>query len=89
MIVFELFLYVIAGILIDICYTIWYAGVAKENVISSASGSFLVTMVSWTILRFLILDPSFWFQLIAYAIGGAIGTAGTVWYKKKRSTLNK
>jgi hypothetical protein len=74
------------GVLLDICYTIWYAGIAEKNVPMASTGSFLVTILGYTLVYELILGPSFFLNLLAYATGCSIGTGVTVWYKNRSAS---
>lgn len=80
----EYFVYLIAGVAIDVLYTIWYAGVNEHDIRDAMLGSFAVTVASYTILYHLLLSPSAMGLILAYAVGGSIGTGLTVWYKKRK-----
>jgi len=84
----EYLVYLIAGIIIDVLYTIWYAGVNEHDIRSAMLGSFAVTVTSYTILYYLLLSPEAIGLILAYAIGGAIGTGLTIWYKKRKKVID-
>lgn len=79
--------YFFGGVLLDIFYTIWYAGVAEKNIPYAAVGTFLVTMYSYIIFRFLLFNTNFYLVLFIFSLGCAAGTAGTMWYKNRRTKL--
>ena len=84
----EYFVYLIAGVIIDVLYTIWYAGVNEHDIRSAMLGSFFVTVTSYTILYYLLLSPEAIGLILAYAVGGSIGTGLTVWYKKRKKVMD-
>ena len=85
----NLLAYFAVGILIDIFYTIWYIGVTDKNVAQAMIGSLIVTLLSYTLLYYLILSPTFIFNLLAYATGGSLGTGLVMWYKEYRGNNSK
>ena len=71
-------IYFLAGIAIDVLITAgWYA-LERKLVFWAAVSSFAQTIVAYAILYDLILGGTFTVNLILYALGGAIGTAGVV-----------
>lgn len=87
--IFVYLMYMAAGIIIDIFYTIWYAAISDKNIPAAMIGSFVVTMAGYTLVYNLVLGPGFLANLVSYAIGCSIGTALPLWYKNKRTILKQ
>ena len=85
----NLLAYFVAGILIDAFYTLWYIGVANKNIAQATAGSFVITMLSYTLLYTLVLSPAFFLYLIAYAVGGSVGTGLVMLYQAHREVKSK
>jgi hypothetical protein len=79
----EILMYFGVGFVLDICYTVWYAGIADKKILAAMVGSYLVTTVGYTLVYHLILGPDFFWHLQAFAIGCSLGTGSAMWYKKR------
>jgi len=67
-------IYLIVGIIFDIIYTFVISSISKNEIWKSVCGSWLLTMVSYTVLHYLLLSPEFFWNLFFFATGGSIGT---------------
>lgn len=65
----------------DVCWTFYFIKVEERKAISAGIWSSLILLTSAFITVSYIEDRSL---LPAALIGAFIGTAGTVWYKKKK-----
>jgi hypothetical protein len=77
------------GFILDICYTVWYSGIAEEKTRAAMAGSYLTTIAGYTLVYYLILGPGFFWHLQAFAIGCALGTGAAVEYKKRHHILKQ
>ena len=59
-------------------------GVSDKNTAQAMLGSFIVTLLTYTLLYYLILSPAFVYHLLAYALGGSVGTWMVMRYKEYR-----
>ena len=85
----ELLLYFGIGFVLDVCYTVWYSGIAEEKIPAAMIGSYFVTVVGYNLVYFLILGPSFQLHLQVFAIGCSLGTGAAMWYKKRYRILKQ
>ena len=74
-------LVMLAMIIADICWTFYFIKVEERKVIASGIWSSLIIIASAFITTSYVEDKSL---VPAAVIGAFIGTAGTVWYKKKK-----
>ncbi len=65
----------------DVCWTFYFIKVEERKVIASGVWSSLIIIASAFITTSYVEDRSL---VPAAVIGAFIGTAGTVWYKKKK-----
>ncbi len=65
----------------DVCWTFYFIKVEERKVIASGIWSSLIIIASAFITTSYVEDRSL---VPAAVIGAFIGTAGTVWYKKKK-----
>jgi len=74
----------LAMVVADVCWTFYFIKVEERKVIASGVWSSLIIVSSAFITTSYVEDRSL---IPAAVLGAFIGTAGTVWYKKK--TENK
>jgi hypothetical protein len=80
--------YFLAGILYDVLLALYYIAITEQRVGSSFIWSVIANIYSYTVLYTLILSPNFVYQLIAYSLGGGVGTALITYYKKKKNLIS-
>ena len=71
----------LAMVVADVCWTFYFIKVEERKVIASGIWSSLIIIASAFITTSYVEDRSL---VPAAVIGAFIGTAGTVWYKKKK-----
>jgi peptidoglycan biosynthesis protein MviN/MurJ (putative lipid II flippase) len=74
-------LVILAMIIADVCWTYYFIKVEERKAIASGIWSALIIVASSFITTSYVEDKSL---VPAAVIGAFIGTAGTVWYKKKK-----
>ena len=74
-------LVMLAMVVADVCWTFYFIKVEERKVIASGIWSSLIIIASAFITTSYVEDRSL---VPAAVIGAFIGTAGTVWYKKKK-----
>ena len=79
--IFKFILVMLAMIVADVCWTFYFIKVEERKVIASGIWSSLIIIASAFITTSYVEDRSL---VPAAVIGAFIGTAGTVWYKKKK-----
>ena len=82
--ILKFILVMLAMIVADVCWTFYFIKVEERKVIASGVWSSLIIVSSAFITTSYVEDRSL---IPAAVLGAFIGTAGTVWYKKK--TKNK
>jgi len=82
--ILKFILVMLAMIVADVCWTFYFIKVEERKVIASGVWSSLIIVSSAFITTSYVEDRSL---IPAAVLGAFIGTAGTVWYKKK--TENK
>lgn len=76
----------IAMIIADVCWTYYFIKVEERKAIASGVWSSLIIVASAFITTNYVEDKSL---IPAAVLGAFIGTAGTVWYKKKKENDKK
>ena len=76
----------LAMIIADICWTVYFLKVEERKVIASGIWSALIIVGSAFTTTSYVADKSL---IPAAVIGAFIGTAGTVWYKKRAEENDK
>ena len=71
----------LAMVVADICWTMYFIEIDKRKVLASGLWSAIIIVASAFITTSYVEDKS---MVPAAAIGAFIGTAGTVYYKKKK-----
>lgn len=79
-------LVMLAMIIADICWTVYFIKVEERKVIASGVWSALIIVGSAFTTTSYVADKSL---IPAAVIGAFIGTAGTVWYKKRAEQNDK
>ena len=79
-------LVMLAMIIADICWTVYFLKVEERKVIASGVWSALIIVGSAFTTTSYVADKSL---IPAAVIGAFIGTAGTVWYKKRAEQNDK
>lgn len=82
--ILKFILVMLAMVVADVCWTFYFIKVEERKVIASGVWSSLIIVSSAFITTSYVEDRSL---IPAAVLGAFIGTAGTVWYKKK--TENK
>ena len=82
--ILKFILVMLAMVAADVCWTFYFIKVEERKVIASGVWSSLIIVSSAFITTSYVEDRSL---IPAAVLGAFIGTAGTVWYKKK--TENK
>jgi hypothetical protein len=82
--ILKFILVMLAMIVADVCWTFYFIKVEERKIIASGVWSSLIIVSSAFITTSYVEDRSL---IPAAVLGAFIGTAGTVWYKKK--TENK
>ena len=80
-------IYLLVGFFYDILITIYYQMIIEQKAVMAGVSSFIITVFQVFIIYWLILSPNMVGNSIAYAVGCAIGTAFTVYLKKKKGNL--
>ena len=76
----------VAMIIADICWTYYFLKVEERKAIASGVWSALIIIASAFTTTNYVEDKSL---IPAAVLGAFIGTAGTVWYKKKKENDKK
>lgn len=76
----------IAMVIADICWTYYFLKVEERKAIAAGVWSSLIIVASAFITTNYVEDKSL---IPAAVLGAFIGTAGTVWYKKKKEDDKK
>jgi NADH:ubiquinone oxidoreductase subunit 3 (subunit A) len=79
--IIKFILVALAMVVADVCWTFYFIKVEERKVIASGIWSSLIIIASAFITTSYVEDRSL---VPAAVIGAFIGTAGTVWYKKKK-----
>jgi len=79
--IFKFILVMLAMIVADVCWTFYFIKVEERKVIASGIWSSLIIIASAFITTSYVEDRSL---VPAAVLGAFIGTAGTVYYKKKK-----
>lgn len=79
-------LVMLAMIIADVCWTFYFIKVEERKEIASGIWSSLIIVSSAFITTSYVEDKSL---IPAAVLGAFIGTAGTVWYKKKNEQNDK
>jgi hypothetical protein len=79
--IIKFILVALAMVVADVCWTFYFIKVEERKVIASGVWSSLIIIASAFITTSYVEDRSL---VPAAVIGAFIGTAGTVWYKKKK-----
>jgi len=79
--IIKFILVALAMVVADVCWTFYFITVEERKVIASGIWSSLIIIASAFITTSYVEDRSL---VPAAVIGAFIGTAGTVWYKKKK-----
>ncbi len=79
----ELILYFLAGLATDLVVTVWYIAIYEKKPMLAAVFSFILTMLTYGVFYTMIVGPDFLLNLIFYGLGGSVGTAVTILYKKR------
>jgi uncharacterized protein YebE (UPF0316 family) len=66
-------LYLVLGIVSDILTTAYYIFVGKGSAVPASSVSLVITLLNFWVIGKLIVDSLSWGNVIAYALGNAIG----------------
>jgi peptidoglycan biosynthesis protein MviN/MurJ (putative lipid II flippase) len=80
--IIKFILVIIAMIVADVCWTYYFIKVEERKAIPAGVWSALIIVASAFITTSYVEDKSL---VPAAVIGAFIGTAGTVWYKSKKS----
>lgn len=78
--ILKFLLVMLAMIIADICWTVYFIKVEERRAIASGVWSALIIVASAFTTTSYVEDKSL---IPAAVIGAFIGTAGTVWYKKR------
>jgi len=74
--------YFFAGLILDILITVgWYA-LEKKWVVLSALSAIAQTLLGYTVFYNLFPEGGMSLELVIFAVGGGVGVAGVVIYKK-------
>lgn len=84
----ELLVYLLVGFLQDIIIAWFYLQVSEKKPLSSSVLAFVNTVINCIVVYSLVLSPDFIWNVMCYAIGGALGTFLTV-YVKLHNGINK
>ena len=84
--ILKFILVTLAMIIADVCWTFYFIKVEERKVIASGIWSSLIIVSSAFITTSYVEDKSL---IPAAVLGAFIGTAGTVWYKKKTEQNDK
>ena len=79
--------YLLVGFAYDILITMYYQMIIEQKAIMAGIISFIITVVQVFIIYWLILSPDMISNSVAYAVGCAVGTALTVYLKKKKGNI--
>lgn len=79
-------LVMLAMIIADVCWTVYFIKVEERKAIASGIWSALIIVGSAFTTTSYVADKSL---IPAAVIGAFIGTAGTVWYKKRAEENDK
>lgn len=84
--VLKFILVVLAMIVADVCWTFYFIKIEERKVMASGIWSALIIVGSAFTTTSYVEDKSL---IPAAVLGAFIGTAGTVWYKKKSEQNDK
>jgi len=84
--ILKFILVALAMIVADVCWTFYFIKVEERKVVASGIWSSLIIVSSAFITTSYVEDKSL---IPAAVLGAFIGTAGTVWYKKKTEQNDK
>lgn len=84
--ILKFLLVMLAMIIADICWTVYFIKVEERRAIASGIWSALIIIASAFTTTSYVEDKSL---IPAAVIGAFIGTAGTVWYKKRAEQNDK
>lgn len=84
--ILKFILVMLAMIIADICWTVYFIKVEERRAIASGIWSSLIIVASAFTTTSYVEDKSL---IPAAVIGAFIGTAGTVWYKKRAEQNDK
>ena len=84
--IIKFILVTLAMIIADVCWTYYFLKVEERKVLASGVWSSLIIIASAFTTTNYIEDKSL---IPAAVLGAFIGTAGTVWYKKKKENDKK
>lgn len=84
--IFKFVLVALAMIVADVCWTLYFIKVEERKAVASGIWSALIIVSSAFITTSYVEDKSL---IPAAVLGAFIGTAGTVWYKKKSEQNDK
>ena len=84
--ILKFILVALAMIVADVCWTFYFIKVEERRVVASGIWSSLIIISSAFITTSYVEDRSL---IPAAVLGAFIGTAGTVWYKKKTEQNDK
>ena len=80
----EYILIFIATIIVDVAWTLYLIKVEERNVLQSGVWAVVIYLLGALIVLSYSTNH---FLLIPAVLGSFIGTAGTVWYKKRKENL--
>lgn len=84
--VVKFLLVMLAMIIADVCWTVYFIKVEERRAVASGVWSALIIVASAFTTTSYVEDKSL---IPAAVIGAFIGTAGTVWYKKRAEQNDK
>lgn len=82
-------LYFLAGVIQEILITAFYLAASERKIVGVFFFSIATTMVGYGVLYNLVLSPQFIWHLSSYALGGGVGAALAIWYKKASRHLRR
>lgn len=74
----KLFAFIFAGVLIHVLATLDVIFVQERDILGTGATSFLITFISYTVIDKIAKSQESLIEIIAFAIGGAVGSMITV-----------
>jgi hypothetical protein len=86
-----LLLYFIIGVATDVVYAGYYLAISRQRVLASGVYSFLISAIVLGVLYSVFQSPGYDAigRLLAYALGGSVGSAAVVWQDKHHTTTRR
>lgn len=84
-----LIIYFIIGAILDILSIVDFKAVQHFNALRSALVSFIASLLSWACFYYIITSPEVLSGIIAYSLGGAVGTYALLKSKRSQAYLSQ